>query len=210
MGAQRVGQAVDHDSLALAEALCARMCHDFGGPVGSLAAVMDLGADGGPDAAELARDSVETLRRRIRIFRLLAGADEALPAPALRDCLDGMLAHGKVGLDAGGLAPGSAVPADAVPAVLAAILLGAEALPRGGTVALAGDPAASLMVIPQGRNAAWPPALVALLGRGGAEAELSPRTVLAHWLQAAARRAGLAARLVLGPTGAALMIARAG
>lgn len=209
-GAQRVVRMGGEDRLALAQALCARFCHDLGGPVGSLSAVMDLGADGGAEGEELARESVETLRRRIRLFRLLAGATEGLSPAGLADCLDGMLAHGRVRLDADGMPAGATVPAATVPALLSALLLAGEALPRGGVVALAGDPGGSLMIIPSGRNAAWPPALVALLAQGGQAAEVTPRSVLAHWLRAMADKAGLVPRLVLGPSGAALLIARAG
>lgn len=209
-GAQGVARMGGEDRVALAQAFCARLCHDLGGPVGSLSAVMDLGPDAGAEGEALARDSVESLSRRIRLFRLLAGTAEDLSPAALEHCVEGMLAHGKVRLDAGGLKPGAAVPAPAVPPLLSALLLAAEALPRGGTVALAGDPGGAIMIIPNGRGAAWPPALVGLLAQGGQPVELTPRTVLAHWFRATADKAGLAVRLVLGPSGSALLIARAG
>ena len=80
------------------------------------------------------------------------------------------------------------LPAALVPLVLNAALLGAEALPRGGTVTLAGSPAEGLVVCLDGRGAAWPAGLLALLGGGTAEAALreGPRLVLAPLLLLAA------------------------
>ena len=195
----------NRDGLELAQALCARLCHDLGGPIGSLVTVMDLGPAGGAEAVDIARESADILRRRIRLFRLLAGAAEDLSREGLETCVEDMLSHGKVRL-----AEGVAVPASAVPAVLAAILLAAEALPRGGAVLLAGDPAEELMVIPSGPGAAWPPALAALLAPGDAVPEPLPRTVFAHVLCAAAEQAGLTLRLALGAGqgGAALLMTR--
>jgi histidine phosphotransferase ChpT len=193
------------DGLELAQALCARLCHDLGGAVGSLVTVMDLGPAGGDEAGDIARESAEILRRRLRLFRLLAGAAEHLSREGLETCVEGMLSHGKVVL-----AGGVAVSAPAVPAVLAAILLASEALPRGGAVVLAGDPAKELMIIPTGPGAAWPPALAALLAPDGVAPEPTPRTVFAHVLSAAAEQAGLALRLALGAGqgGAALLMTR--
>lgn len=192
------------DGLALAQALCARLCHDLGGPVSSLVTAMEVG---GTEAEALARDSVETLRRRLHLFRLLAGAAEDFSTTALEETLDGMLAHGRVRLDVSRCAS-RAMPAAIMPALLAAILLAAEALPRGGIVVLAGDPHDEALVIPEGRNAGWPPAVTALFA-GGDRPELTPRTVLVHYLHAVAAQAGLAVRLVLGagPV-AALRLAR--
>ena len=193
------------DGLALAQALCARICHDLGGPVSSLVTAQEVD---GPEAEALARESVETLRRRLRLFRLLAGAAEDCSTAALEETLDGMLAHGRVRPDLSRCA-GEAIPAAATPAVLAAILLAAEALPRGGVVVVAGDPRREILLVPEGRNAAWPPAATALFA-GGDPPELTPRSVLAHYLRAVGAQAGLTARLVLGVgQAAALRLARA-
>lgn len=193
------------DGLALAQALCARLCHDLGGPVGSLLTVAELGAAGGAEAEELARSALDQLHRRIHLYRLLAGSAEDLSRTGLEACLHGMLGHGKVRLDATRLAEGGAVPAAFVPALLAAILLAAEGVPRGGAVILSGDPRRELLLTLDGKGAAWPPALGALLAVGEAP-EPAPRTVLAHFLCVAADEAGLAPRLALGVEGAALLL----
>lgn len=203
-GTQKGRLMAEPDGLALAQALAARLCHDLGGPVSSLVTAQEVG---GPEAEALARDSVEALRRRLRLVRLLAGAAEDVSTTALEETLDGMLAHGRVRLDASRCAGGD-VPAAVTPALLAAILLAAEALPRGGSVVLAGDPGGEMLLLPEGRNAAWPPAVGALFA-GGDRPELTPRTVLAHYLRAVAVQAGLSVRLVLGAgPSAALRLAR--
>ncbi|HYF07472.1 MAG TPA: histidine phosphotransferase family protein [Acetobacteraceae bacterium] len=196
------------ERLDLAQALCARFCHELGGPVGTLMTVMELGPAGG-EAEALARSAVETLRRRLRLFRALAGGAEDFSSTSLEECLEGSLAHGRVALDVSGLAPGALVRAADVPVVLAAILLASEALPRGGAVRLLGNPAAELIVLPAGPGVAWSPALVSLLIPRGEAPALSPRTVLAHLLCEAADRAGLGLSIALGGAeGAALAIRR--
>ncbi len=74
---------------------------------------------------------------------------------------------------------------------------------------MAGDPGAEMLLLPDGRNAAWPPAVTALFA-GGDRPALTPRTVLAHYLRAVATQAGLSVRLVLATgAGTALRLARA-
>jgi hypothetical protein len=63
------------------------------------------------------------------------------------------------------------------------MLLGGEALPRGGTVRLSPAPDGGFAVRAEGRDAAWPSALVTLVGGGALELALAegPRRVLAPW-----------------------------
>lgn len=193
------------DGLALAQVLCARLCHDLGGPVGSLVTATEIG---GTEAEALARDSVETLRRRLHLFRLLAGSAGEMSRAALEDACEGMLAHGRVRLDVSGCADRD-VPAAIVPALLAAILVAAEALPRGGAVVLAGDAAADILLLVVGRDAAWPAAALALAAGRDLPA-LTPRTVLAQYLRDAAAQAGMTVQLAMAPgEGTALRLAMA-
>ncbi len=196
--------------LVLAQALCARFCHELGGTIGLLMTVQDMGAGGGTEAEAIARDAVETLRRRLTLFRALSGGSTDLLPDGLAGCLAGALGHGKVRLDLTSLAPGAVVPAPLVPAILAAILLAAEALPRGGTVELAGDPAGELAIIPLGPAVRWCDALTSLLSRGGTVPEITPRQVLAHVLVIGAAAAGLTLSFALaaGSGGSPLMIRR--
>ena len=187
--------------LMLAQALCARLCHELGGTIGSLMTVQEMGAGGGAEAEAIARDAVETLRRRLNLFRALSGGSSDLLPDGLADCLTGALGHGKVRLDLTSLAPGAMVPAPLVPTILAAILLAAEALPRGGAVELAGDPAGELAIIPIGPAVRWCDALTSLLSRGGTVPDITPRHVLAHVLVIGAEAVGLNLSLALAASG---------
>jgi histidine phosphotransferase ChpT len=201
---------VAEEQLALAQALCARVCHDLGGPVGSLITAIEIGPAGGAEAEALARSSLDSLRRRLRMFRALSGGSEGLSLPDLEDCLAGNLGHGRVRLDIGAVRPGATIAGPQVPCVLAAVLLAAEALPRGGVVSLGGDPELELLVVPQGLGVSWPTALLALLGRTDPMPALTPRSALAHYLCLAAEPGGYGLSVVLDPGqgGAALALLR--
>jgi histidine phosphotransferase ChpT len=182
----------------LAQTLAARLCHDLGGAVGTLAGTLDLAGDGDADMLALARDTAVTLRQRLRLFALAwGGAATDAGAASLAPLLAASPAAPRVGFRLDHLWPGAELPAALVPLVLNAALLGAEALPRGGSVTLAGSPAEGLVICLDGRDAAWPAGLLALLGGGTAEAALheGPRRVLAPLLLALAAEAGWALSL---------------
>jgi histidine phosphotransferase ChpT len=87
--------------------------------------------------------------------------------------------------------------------VLNAVLLGGEALPRGGTVVLAGDPAQTLAVCPEGPSAVWPPGVAAAIAAGGLDSAAVPveaRSVRAPALAALAAELRIPLSLALaGP-----------
>ncbi|WP_431270443.1 hypothetical protein [Dankookia sp. P2] len=76
---------------------------------------------------------------------------------------------------------------------------------------LGGAPSTGLVVCPEGRDAAWPPGLLALLGGGTAAAALreGPRRVLAPLLLALAAEAGWTMSLAQG-SGAGAPLLRIG
>ncbi|WP_456305759.1 hypothetical protein, partial [Falsiroseomonas oryziterrae] len=61
------------DGLALAQAVCTRLCHDLGGPIGAVAGVLEMLGEGGDDAGEVARDAARSLDRRLRFWRVAVG-----------------------------------------------------------------------------------------------------------------------------------------
>jgi histidine phosphotransferase ChpT len=187
--------------LALAELLCARLCHDFSGPLGTLIAAAELIDDAASDQTEVraaVQDAAQAMSRRLRYLRAAWGSGAAAITPAeLAELAEGVPGQGRVRLDL------SALPADAPlgpglsRTLMAAILLAAEALPRGGVVRVLADPAAGrLLLLPEGALAAWPEGVAATLA-GRPHAETTPRTLLAPLTRAIAQQAGFSLSLVL-------------
>jgi len=177
---------------SLAEMLAARLCHDLGGAVGTLAGTLDLveGADG--EMLALARETATALRLRLRLYSAAwgGGAEDAGPQ-AIAELLTGCSASPRVRFATDGLPADLVLPALAVPVVLNAALLAAEALPMGGMVRLAGD-AAGIVVIPDGRRATWSTELIGALAGSGLAEMLGggPRRVLVPLLVGQLHRAG--------------------
>ncbi|MFZ4408942.1 MAG: histidine phosphotransferase family protein [Paracraurococcus sp.] len=186
----------------LARTLSARLCHDLGGAVGALAGTLDLVGEGDAELLGLARDTATALRQRLRLYAAAwGGAAADADGASLALLLEAAPAAPRVRFRLDHLAPGGRLAAALVPLALNAALLGAEALPRGGTVSLAGSAAAGLVVGLDGRDAAWPAGLLALLGGGPVDVALAegPRRVLAPLLVGLAAEAGWAASLAHGP-----------
>ena len=191
----------------LARTLCARLCHDLGGAIGSLAGALDLLPQGGDELLEVAQESAAALRQRLRLYGAAwGGPTEAMEPAAMEGLLDGSPAVPRVRFDLRGLEQAVALPAPLVPIALNAALLAAEALPRGGTVRLSGSPLDGLMVLPTADlgapAAAWPAGFLALMA-GQAQSSPSPREVLGPLLHALLAEAGWSASLALGPAQAA-------
>ncbi|WP_198382002.1 histidine phosphotransferase family protein [Roseomonas sp. KE2513] len=185
--------------LSLAQDLSARICHDIGGPLGALSGALDLAEVEPVEALSVARDGATAMRLRLRLWRAVAGAGAGpLGRSGLAELLDGTLSSGRVVADLSGL-PEAPLPAPLAQAALAAVMLGSEALPRGGTVYLAGE-ASGLAIWPEGRNAAWPHCLTAALA--GDEVS-GPRDVMAPLLLHLAAAAGMGPALAMGREGAA-------
>ncbi|MFC0387768.1 histidine phosphotransferase family protein [Muricoccus vinaceus] len=185
--------------LSIAQDLCARICHDVGGPLGALSGALDLAEVEPVEALSVARDGAAAMRLRLRLWRAVAGAGAGpLGRSGLAELLDGSLSSGRVSADLSGL-PEEPLPAPVAQLALAAVMLGSEALPRGGAVHLAGD-GSGLALWPEGRNAAWPVALTAALA---GQAVSGPRDVMAPFLMHLAETAGMEVALAMGRDGAA-------
>lgn len=184
----------------LARLLGLRLCHDLSGAAGTVGNALELVGSSGGDAMTLAVDAATVLRRRLVLWRAMLGGQGEAPLATLLSMVDGMLAGGRVRVDAAALDPAALVPAPVVPVLLTALALGGEALPRGGVVRLAGDLVRDLVVLPDGPRAAWPPPLLTLLTGGEPPGAPTGRDVLPYWLQAAAASAGVGLGLAL-PSG---------
>lgn len=201
-GATAAGPSVGISAgLPLAELLCARLCHDFSGPLGTLIAAAELLEDQAADPAEVRAtvlDSAHALSRRLRYVRAAWGVGGSAITPAeLLELAEGVPGHGRVRVDL------SALPADAplgpglARTLMSAILLAAEALPKGGVVRVLADPAAGqVLLLPEGAVAAWPAGVTAMLS-GQPDADITPRTLLAPLTLAIARAAGFTLSLAI-------------
>ncbi|MBL6079296.1 hypothetical protein JMJ56_14855 [Belnapia sp. T18] len=195
---------------SLARTLCARLCHDLGGAIGSLAGALDLLPKAGDELLEVAQESAIALRRRLRLYGAAwGGPTEAMEPAAMEVLLGGAPAAPRVRFDLSGMERAVALPAPLVSIALNAALLAAEALPRGGTVRLSGSALDGLMVLPGADlgapPAAWPAGFLALMA-GQAQPLPGPREVLGPLLHALVAEAGWSASLALGGTQAAALL----
>ena len=191
-------------ALSLAEALVALVCHDLSSPLGTLSSALEL-ADEDPDTADeargLAREAAVRMAARLRLLRAVWGGDTgALSRAALQELLAALPPRVTVAMDDLG---GDDFPGPVARVLLSAALLGAEALPRGGVVALAGAADDVMTVMPHGQAAAWPPGLSLALAHPAHWTADQSNRVQAPVLAYLAGAAGMRATLLMppGPTG---------
>jgi hypothetical protein len=79
------------------------------------------------------------------------------------------------------------------------MLVGVEALPRGGALRVAGGPAEGFTLLPDGPHAAWPPGLAAVVA--GEAPVPTPRAVALPLLAATAKAGKVRLELLLGAVG---------
>ncbi len=182
------------ERLRLAELLAARLSHDLAGLAGVLAAALELAADD-PDPAEalaLARDAAGELAARLRLLRAAwAGDGGDVSRRTLEALVPGL--GGRLRVDLSALDPG-AFPAGLSRLLPNLLLLGAEALPRGGALTLSGSPAGVTLAV-EGAGAGWPPALRGFLAAPHTAWTITePRQLQPALLVLLAGAAGLALR----------------
>jgi len=131
------------DELRLAELLCARICHDLSGPVGAAAAGAELIEDGGADdeTLGLVAASAAGAAARLRYFRTALGpAAKPQSATALRDLIEAYLKTAVSGASSGLVldwrVAAAEIDGDLARLILNLVLVGRDALPRGGTLAV--------------------------------------------------------------------------
>ena len=166
------------------------MCHDLAGLAGTLAGSLqlaqeDIARDGSGEAIAFAREVADALVRRLRLLRAALGpVADPLAAPGIADLAAGM--GEKLHVDVSRLGP-EPLPAPLARLALAMLLLGAEALPLGGTLHLAVGEDGTLSVTATGPRAAWPPGTAQ--GIAGILPD-TPRELLAPISSLLARAAG--------------------
>lgn len=189
--------------LRLARLVGLRLCHDLGGVVGTIGNALDMMEGPGSEAATLAQDAAEVLRRRLVLWRALLGGQGETSLAACLALLEGQLAGGRARADAAALDPGLMLPEERVPVLLAALLVAGDSLPRGGQVRLGGDPRREFAIWPEGQRAAWPPSLLGALAGGPLPEEPIGRDVMVVWLVSVAAAARMRLSLALPPGEAA-------
>jgi len=201
--------ATDLESLTLAQLLCTRLCHDLAGPVGAVAAGVELAGDDPSQIDEetlgLIGSSSAAASRKLKFLRAALGVPAAAAAESgnLRALVEGYLeaAAGRAGvpelqwptdseLSAGADTLGPSVTTIA----LNLLLLVVEALPacRRLTLQITTTPSATIVVEGQGepqRAAAWRSDVhdAATLA---ASTALSPKTIQPFLAGRIARAAG--------------------
>jgi histidine phosphotransferase ChpT len=147
------------ESLHLAELLCARLCHDLSGLLGSLIGVLEIAREEQADneTLTLAEETAVELGQRLKLLRAAWAQDaEELDLIRLQSFADSAFASRRLRLDLGGLEPDAVFSPPAARMILNLLLLAAESLPGGGIVAISGSPVSNVLVTLTGPRAAWP------------------------------------------------------
>ena len=189
--------------LRLTRLIGLRLCHDLGGLAGTIGNALEMLNDAGAEAADLAGEAADMLRRRLLLWRSVLGSGEARTLGAVLGLLKGQIAGGRAHLEIGDLPEETPLSETMVPLLLSGLLVAGEALPRGGIVRLAGDLQREIMILPKGTAAAWSPVLVRHAAGAALPAEISSRDALALWLCISAGAAGVTLSLALPPNEAA-------
>jgi histidine phosphotransferase ChpT len=171
--------AVSIDALDLAALLCSRVCHDLISPVGAIVNGLEVLADENDEetktfALDLIKKSAGTASAKLQFCRIAFGA--AGSAGAQIDSGDaekvarGFLEDDKTKLD--WQLPRLLLPKNRVKLLLNMLLIAAQAIPRGGKLAVApageGD-STGFSVTATGTNAKVPPNAALISGEAGEE-----------------------------------------
>ncbi len=195
------------EALRLAEMLCARLCHDLSGLLGSLIGVLEIAHEEQPDseALAIAEETAVELGQRLKLLRAAWGLEaEALDLIRLQSFADSLSSTRHLRLDLGGLDPEAVFPPPEARLILNVLLLAAESLPAGGIIALSGSPASNILITIAGVRAAWPAGLAACVADEAAAwtaVTADPRNLQAPLTALLARAHGFRLSMLL-PTGA--------
>lgn len=133
------------DDLRISALLCTRLCHDLIGPAGAVVNGVELlSEDPGAiddEVLELIRHSALETTRRLKFFRMAMGAPaDGQTLATCRATADEYFESSRIGIDWSDAIleiPGP-LPSCLIPIILNLVLCGAEALPRGGRIAVDG------------------------------------------------------------------------
>jgi histidine phosphotransferase ChpT len=149
------------ETLRLVQVVCARLCHDLAGLVGTVGNAVDMvaeDADRDDEILAFAASAARALTQRLQLLRAAWGPDAEVSLPALVELVTPHLAARRIGLDARSLPKAALFSPPIARVLLNILLLACDCLPRGGTIVLAGQPA-DLLIRIEGPDATWPPGL---------------------------------------------------
>lgn len=175
IGVPMSGIANSIDDLQLAALLSSRICHDLVGPVGALNNGVEIVSDSGDSdlrdhAMSLIASSAKQARARLEYFRAAFGAGGSLGDSAHPSEVHGMAAAfiegGRIQLE--WTPDGDDIPRTQVRLLLNLILVGIEALPRGGLLRVGVLPREinNMIVMAEGRSAKMSPRTRMILSEG--------------------------------------------
>lgn len=179
---------MDEKSVEFASLLASRLCHDLLSPIGALNNGIELLADEQDPAMrerclELLAESAAASANKLKFFRLAFGAaggfEDQIDTREAKTAIEGLVgSQGRVGFDWMVADPVMSKPR--IKVLLNLALIAADALVRGGTLAV-GAEGEEIVVRAAGEKLILDPELrTALLGKTSAEA-LTPRAAAA-WL----------------------------
>ncbi len=197
--------------LRVIELLSSRLCHDLVGPVGAVNNGLELLEDGmddmGPDALKLAADSGARAARALQYFRFaygMAGSRVGGNLDELRDLSGNFFSSEKLTLAWPSEGVPNEIPEDLGKLLLNMLLLGAEALPMGGNLAVqiaAGEGDLRVGVVASGDRAALRDEARPALAVGAKPDDLTPRNVQGYFTCRIAERMGGAIAVDEGTAG---------
>jgi histidine phosphotransferase ChpT len=170
--------------LRVLELLCARFCHEMVSPVGAIGNGVELLGEDDPDfvreAIALIGQSARTASRRLQFYRFAYGTAPTASNVTPRELLVGFLESGKVTADWEPAVSSLSSEWQRLACNLA--LLAAEALPRGGRIAVRslGPGVAGVEVEASGETVLVNRDVMAALAGNAQTSELTSRTIHGH------------------------------
>jgi histidine phosphotransferase ChpT len=194
--------------LRVLELLCARFCHEMVSPVGAIGNGVELLDEDDPDfvreAIALIGQSARTASRRLQFYRFAYGTAPTASNVTPRELLLGFLEGGKVSAD---WEPGvSSLSSEWQRLACNLAVVAAEALPRGGRIALR-SAAAGVEVEASGESVLVNRDVVAALAGTAKASELTSRTIHGHVTAKFAEQLGAIAALRQSGPSRALFVA---
>ncbi len=192
----------------VAEMLCSRLCHDLVSPVGAIKSGLELIAEfgGEPDeeAMGLINGSAEQAAAKLQFFRIAYGlpgvAKTSISLATAAAAASILIGGGRTTLDwpADEQPETPLLAGGALKLLMNMILLGSEALPRGGMLRVNLRPAADAMearVVAEGEGAGLKAELRAAFDDTCGIDDLTSRTVQGYYTALLGRRLGTPVRL---------------